>query len=288
MGTPNHPVIIRAEGRDSEYVDDAGNPRTPDLRPRLRFPLILRSLKYVYLKNVRVIPNIAGEPHHVPPVAPDPIQAGDVVHVHTHLQRHQDPPERMQRYLLTDHILIRGCELDGGWRPGQQANEADEEVLKVNQCQSVFVEACQIHGTSNATNGNCVDFVAVQYGHVVDCHLYHARNWLMYFKGGSAYIRAEGNRLHGDRNPNGTLNLGSTWDGFSAGEGTNNNALVPPWLHYEAYAIQFVNNLVYDLPGTGIGVQGGYNILIAHNTLYNVGLGDPGDEVPRENPIPDR
>ena len=44
-----------------------------------------------------------------------------------------------------------------------------------------------------------------------------------------------------------------------------------PWLHSEAYDMSFTNNIVYDTEGAGIGVNGGFNILMANNTLYRVG-----------------
>jgi hypothetical protein len=47
--------------------------------------------------------------------------------------------------------------------------------------------------------------------------------------------------------------------------------MVSPWLHYEAYDIAFTNNVIHDVQGAGFGVNGGYNILMAHNTLVNVG-----------------
>jgi hypothetical protein len=43
-----------------------------------------------------------------------------------------------------------------------------------------------------------------------------------------------------------------------------------PWLHYDAYDIKFVNNILHDIPGVGMSVSGGYNILFAYNTLYRV------------------
>jgi hypothetical protein len=71
--------------------------------------------------------------------------------------------------------------------------------------------------------------------------------------------------------------------------------MVAPWLHYEAYGIRFVNNIVYNVAGAGMGVHGGYNVLLAYNTLCRVGLGarqsypgqppDPRAGAPRERRI---
>jgi hypothetical protein len=87
----------------------------------------------------------------------------------------------------------------------------------------------------------------------------------MYLKGGSAYLTIEGNELSGCQL------------GFQAGQSSNLAVMRPPWLHYEAYGIRFINNLLHDLPGVGMSVSGGYNILLAYNTLYRVGYSsDPG------------
>jgi hypothetical protein len=83
----------------------------------------------------------------------------------------------------------------------------------------------------------------------------------MWVKGGSAYLHIEGNRIY-------NCGIGG---GFSAGQGTGLQFMISPFLHYEAYAIRFVNNVIHNVVGPGLGVQGGYNILLAYNTLYRVG-----------------
>lgn len=79
-------------------------------------------------------------------------------------------------------------------------------------------------------------------------------------KGGSAYFHIEGNEIY---------NCGT--GGFTAGQGSGFEYMVSPWLHYEAYDIKFVNNIIHDTQGAGMGVNGVYNILLAYNTLYRVG-----------------
>jgi hypothetical protein len=102
--------------------------------------------------------------------------------------------------------------------------------------------------------------VAVQYGHVIGSRIHNAQDWCIYVKGGSAEIRVEGNRIY-------TCGTG----GFTAGQGTGLQFMASPWLHYEAYDVRVLNNLIYDTEGAGLGVNGGYNILLAYNTLYRVG-----------------
>jgi hypothetical protein len=87
--------------------------------------------------------------------------------------------------------------------------------------------------------------------------------WGVYLKGGSADFRVEGNEI---------FNCGT--GGFCAGNGTGFEFMVSPWLHYEAYDIKFINNLIHHVDGAGMGVNGGYNILLAHNTLYRIGHRD--------------
>lgn len=149
-----------------------------------------------------------------------------------------------------DHLLIRGVRMDGG--SGRLAHE----TLKVNQSQHVYIEESDIFNTYE----NAIDFVGVQVGHIVGNRLHDADDWCIYLKGGSAYFRVEGNEIY---------NCGT--GGFTAGQGTGFEYMVSPWLHYEAYDIKFVNNLVHDTQGAGMGVNGGYNILLAYNTLFRVG-----------------
>jgi len=182
-----------------------------------------------------------------------------------------DPPGDVVHCELCDHFTIRDSHLDGG------AREA-HETLKVNQSQFVFIEGSDIHGAED----NAIDFVAVQYGHVVDNRIHDAGDWCAYAKGGSAYLRFDSNEI---------FQCGT--GGFTAGQGTGLQFMVSPWLHYEAYAITANHNFIHDTEGAGLGVNGGYNILFAGNRLEQVGRrshlvefvhgarscdGEPGDE----------
>jgi hypothetical protein len=152
------------------------------------------------------------------------------------------------------HILLRELRIESyGDIPSKAATK---EGLKVNQCQYVYVEDSDFSGAWE----NSVDYVAVQHGHLLHNRIHDCGDWTIYTKGGSAYLRIEGNELYN-----------SPVGGFIAGEGTGFEYLVSPWLHWEAYHIEFVNNYVHDTPGAGMAVGGGYNILFAYNTLYRVG-----------------
>jgi nuclear transport factor 2 (NTF2) superfamily protein len=162
----------------------------------------------------------------------------------------------------SDHILIRNTQIIG--TGDIAAYSSPQESLKINQTQYVYVEDSEISGAFWAG----VDYVAVQYGHVIGSKIHHAGDWAMYFKGGSAYINVEGNELY---------DAGT--GGFSAGQGTGFSYMVSPWLHYEAYDIKVTNNIIHDTEGAGLGVNGGYNIFMAYNTLYRVGSRDHVIEV---------
>ncbi|MBI5293981.1 MAG: S-layer homology domain-containing protein [Chloroflexi bacterium] len=150
---------------------------------------------------------------------------------------------------LCDHTLLRNLVLDGGARQAQ-------EVVKVNQSQYFYIENSDIHGAWNVS----VDLVAVQHGHMLGNRIHDAGDWCSYFKGGSAYFRVESNTFYDCDN-----------GGFSAGQATGFQFMTAPWIQYEAYDIKVVNNIIHDTDGAGLGVNGGYNILLAYNTLYRVG-----------------
>ncbi len=154
----------------------------------------------------------------------------------------------------SNHILLRNTTVVG---LGNLATyDAPQEALKVNQSQYFYIEDCDISGAWD----NAIDFVGVQYGHVVGSKIHRSGDWAMYAKGGSASLRVEGNEMY---------DAGT--GGFTAGQGTGFEFMTSPWLHYEAYDIKVVNNIIHDTQGAGLGVNGGYNILMAYNTLYRVG-----------------
>jgi len=146
------------------------------------------------------------------------------------------------------NILLHGLSLQG--------NTSDtQETIKLNQCQYAYVEDCDVSGAY----WMALDFVGVQYGHIVG-NKFHNADWVIYLKGGSAYFRVEGNEIY----DGGTC-------GFLAGMGTGFEFMVYPWLHYESSDVKFINNVIHDIDGAGMGVNGAYNVLLAYNTLYRVG-----------------
>lgn len=150
-----------------------------------------------------------------------------------------------------DHLLLRRMHVRTVRPPDGQT-----ETVKLNQSQHVYIEDSEFSGAGD----NALDAVGVQYGHVLRSKIHNARDWCAYFKGGSAYIRLEGNEFY---------DCGT--GGFTSGQGTGFQFMTAPWLHYEAYGITFVNNVVHDVEGACMGVNGGYDIVYAYNTCVRVG-----------------
>ena len=148
-----------------------------------------------------------------------------------------------------DHVLLKNSYL-------HSSNQTTQECLKLNQSQYCYIEGNDISGAWD----NAIDAVAVQFGHVVHNKIHDCGDWAMYLKGGSAYFRVEANEFY---------DAGT--GGFTAGQGTGFQFMTPPWIHYEAYDIKVINNIIHDCSGAALGVHGGYNILMAHNTAYKTG-----------------
>lgn len=140
---------------------------------------------------------------------------------------------------------------------------AAQESVKVNQSDHFMIEDSDVSGAWD----NAIDFVAVQYGHLRGNRIHGAGDWCAYSKGGSAYLTVADNEIY-------TCGTG----GYTAGQGTGFEFMTSPWLHYEAYDIKVFNNVIHDTEGAGLGVNGGYNILLAYNTMYRVGSRSHGVE----------
>ena len=154
-----------------------------------------------------------------------------------------------------DHILLRGNSLIGA-PYGRSNGSVAHETVKFNQSQYVYIENNLIRGAED----NAIDWVAVQYGHIVANSISDSQGWCSYVKGGSAYIRIEGNEF-----------FDCFEGGVTAGQGTGLEYMTGPWLRYEAYDVKILNNIIHDVSGAALGVNGGYNVLLAHNTAYRIG-----------------
>jgi hypothetical protein len=152
-----------------------------------------------------------------------------------------------------DHILVKNCHINGSDGTTRKAQES----LKVNQVRYIYVEDCDICGAFWFS----LDYVGVEYGHIQGCAIHDASVDCLLLKGGTAQIRVEDNLVYNAER-----------FGVSAGQGAGFDFMVAPWLHYEAYDLKFINNIIHHTAYAGIAVLGGYNILMAYNTLYKVGI----------------
>lgn len=157
------------------------------------------------------------------------------------------------------HILMRGLTLRGPVDCITDACNDMQEVLKINQADYVYLETSDLSGTFQTV----LDYFSVQYGHIFGSRIHRSGGRCAYLKGGSAYFLVSGNDFYDCREA-----------GFQAGEGSNLAFMQTPWLHYETYDVKVVNNVFHDIYGSGFGVHGSYNALVAYNTLYRVGLDD--------------
>ncbi len=149
---------------------------------------------------------------------------------------------------LCSYVLLRDGVFSG--------QSAAHETIKANQSDHIMIEDSDVSGAGD----NAIDFVSVQYGHLRGNRIHDADDWCAYAKGGSAYLTVADNEIH-------SCGTG----GFTVGQGTGFEFMTSPWLHYEAYDIKVFNNVIHDTEGAGLGVNGGFNILLAYNTLYRVG-----------------
>ena len=130
------------------------------------------------------------------------------------------------------------------------------ENVKVNQSQHIAITGNVISGADD----NAIDFVAVQYARVTGNTIEHANDWCAYAKGGSAFVLVARNRIRHCRT-----------GGFTAGQGTGFQFMVAPFIRYEAYGIEVLDNRISDVEGAGVGVNGGFNVVIARNRMWDVG-----------------
>jgi hypothetical protein len=147
------------------------------------------------------------------------------------------------------HVLLTHGRLVG------KQSELHENV-KVNQSRDIGIVGNRISGADD----NAIDFVAVQYGLVRGNVIEHAGDWCAYAKGGSAFVTVAHNRIR---------HCGT--GGFTAGQGTGFQFMTAPFLRYEAYGVTVIDNLISDTAGAGVGINGGYNVVIARNRMWNVG-----------------
>ncbi|KAI7843290.1 hypothetical protein COHA_003122 [Chlorella ohadii] len=173
--------------------------------------------------------------------------------------------------LLLKKVTVSGiCPEIAAWQPspGGQPMPAVcsvQEAVKINQGTGIWVEDCNFGYGWNAA----FDCMVCQYGHLLNSRFHHG-GYCAFVKGGSAYWVIAGNEAHhcGDQ-------------GISSGQGTGINYMIRPWLTWDQLDVKIYNNYIHDVWGAGLGVWGGYDILMAHNTLVRVGCGTPAQDLYR-------
>ena len=129
--------------------------------------------------------------------------------------------------------------------------------MKINQSQHIYIENSDIHGAED----NAIDFVAVQYGHVIDSRIHGAQDWCMYAKGGSAYLTLPGNEV---------FDCGT--GGITAGQGTGFEFMIGTVAELRGVRHpdrQTTSSTTPKAPGS-VSTAGSTSSF-AYNTLYNVG-----------------
>jgi len=155
-----------------------------------------------------------------------------------------------------EYILLRGNSFNGAPNGRNVTTSVAQETIKFNQSKYVYIENNNIQGASD----NAIDWVSVQYGHIIGNRISDSQSWCAYVKGGSSYILIEANIIS---------NCGE--GGVTAGQGTGFEFMISPWLQYEANYVKVINNIIHDVEGAAFGVNGGNSILFAYNTAYKIG-----------------
>lgn len=156
-----------------------------------------------------------------------------------------------------DHILLRNCKFLG---KDTVLNKSAEIGLTFYQCQKVFIEGSEVSGSA----GSAIALFASQYGHVKYTSLHNYGGNGVYMRGGAAYFTVEENTFsYGGGG-------GVVCSSHDTSSGLDNMFL--PWVHYEVYDVKCFNNVFHNISDAGLSCNGAYNILFAHNTLYQTGL----------------
>lgn len=172
---------------------------------------------------------------------------------------------------LCDSVTVKRSSLIGS--PGDL-----HENVKVNQSTDFKLLRSKISGADD----NAVDVVAVQGARIAQNKISNSGDWCVYAKGGSADVVITKNVI---------TDCGT--GGVTAGQGTGLQFMLEPFTHYEAYRVEITDNDITETEGAAVGVNGGYQILIAGNRAWKVGSrshwievtyglrscdGNPGDE----------
>ena len=137
--------------------------------------------------------------------------------------------------------------------------EGPQENIKINQSDNVRIVDSYMAGATD----NALDLVAVRNAYIGRNTIAHATDWCAYTKGGSSNVEFDSNHVH---------HCGT--GGITLGQGTGLQFMTAPWTNYEVYGGRAINNVLHDIEGASLGVNGGFATLVAHNTAYRTGSRD--------------
>jgi hypothetical protein len=137
--------------------------------------------------------------------------------------------------------------------------QGPQESVKINQSDHIRITDSYLAGATD----NALDMVAVQHAYIARNTIAHAVDWCTYAKGGSIDIQFISNDVH---------HCGT--GGITLGQGTGFQFMVAPQNNYEVYGASVLNNVLHDIEGSALGVNGGFVTLLAYNTAYRIGTRD--------------
>lgn len=152
------------------------------------------------------------------------------------------------------HVELRRVALVGIGNLSE--GEGPQETVKINQSDHIRIVDSYLAGATD----NAVDLVAVQHAVIARNTIAHAQDWCAYAKGGSTDVEFDANHVH---------HCGT--GGITLGQGTGLQFMVEPWTNHEVYGSRVTNNVLHDIEGASLGVNGGFATLVAHNTAYRTG-----------------
>jgi hypothetical protein len=155
-----------------------------------------------------------------------------------------------------DHILLRGNTFNGALAGLSNPNSIAAQTVYVNNSKNIFLENNDIQGAKD----NAIEFVAVQSGHIKANKIHNSIGWCASVRAGSAYVYVDANRVQ---------NCGA--GGVTVGQISSLEEMVTPFTRFEANYVKVTNNIIQNITGSAIAVNGGFNILVASNTASTVG-----------------
>lgn len=167
----------------------------------------------------------------------------------------QEPPSEVLLGMFSgQNILLRNLRLIAPDPTQYPENDDVDASIGILNVTNIHLEQCQLQGQSE----NGVVVVGSQHVELLKNDIRGTEEWGIMAFAGTAYFKAEANIIR------------DCGRGITLGAASIPSLMTTPWIHYEIYDARVVNNLLHDITGVPLSVAGGYNVLIAWNTLYRV------------------